>query len=183
MSLNVAKDSLSELMSPGERISSVYNSEENCHVFKDKTTFTNRFVYNLTNLQMNGQQIQINIPNDGLFNYLYLALSFPTVASTTGVSVGLVPLAAYSILQQIQEQLFGSTIYQSDGIQAMHSVYSDCQTKEQMDELILLGGGAGAAGEFGSRRRALRCHHHQTRGLGYCLIGVWVFERNRRGVE
>ena len=145
MSLNVAKDSLSELMSPGERISSVYNSEENCHVFKDKTTFTNRFVYNLTNLQMNGQQIQINIPNDGLFNYLYLALSFPTVASTTGVSAGLVPLAAYSILQQIQYQLFGSTIYQIDGIQAMHSVFSDCQTKEQMDELILLGGGAGAA--------------------------------------
>ena len=40
-----------------------------------------------------------------------------------------------------------------------------------------------AAGEFGSRRRAFRRHHHQTCGLGNCLIGVWMFERNRCGVE
>ncbi len=40
-----------------------------------------------------------------------------------------------------------------------------------------------AAGEFGSRWCAPRCHHHETGSLGYCLIGIWVLERNRCGVE
>ena len=143
MSLSVPQNSMAEIMSPGERVSSVYTSEENCDVFKDKVNFNNRFVYQLNNQQLNAQQVQVNIPNDGLFNYLFLSLGIAGAGDSITNVMGLVPVPAYTIIQQIQYQLFGSTIYQIDGIQNMESVFSDCQTQEQLNELILLAGGPG----------------------------------------
>lgn len=145
MSLITKDDSASLMMSPGDGIESSYNNDVNCHKFIDSINFTTRYQYTLTNLNLNAQQVVVNIPNDGMFNYLILALTFAGTAHSGSNALGIVPIPAYTILQQLQYQLFGSTIYQIDGIQLFFSVAAQCKTQEQLQELILLAGGNGVS--------------------------------------
>ena len=149
MSLITKQDSVSIMMSPGEPIESSYNNDMNCHKYIDQINFTNRFQYTLPNLNFGATQVIVNIPNDGMFNYLFLALNFPGIANSSSNALGIVPVPAYTAIAQLQYNLFGSTIYQLDGIQNMWSVFSQCATQEQLQELILLAGGPGVSSGTG----------------------------------
>jgi len=155
-----------KLLSPGEPISNVYYDHKSTHLTKlaDDILANNRFTQPFSSMQFGSQGISLLIPNDQLVGSTYIALQFVGAGGDDNAAnkMGLVPLAAYTAIRQIEYQIGGSVIYQNSGIQHFYSVLADCQSIDKRDEVIRLGGGVGKLTSFAAGQTETYYIHVKT---------------------
>ncbi len=136
---------IGKVISAGEPVSNVYYDHKSTHLAKlaDDVLTNNRFTQTFSSMQFGAQGISLLIPNDQLVGDTIIALRFAGAGDTTTNRLGLVPVAAYAAIKQIEYQIGGSVVYQNSGIQHMFAVLADCESMEKRDEVIALAGGAG----------------------------------------
>ena len=135
-------EDIGKVISPGATVSNIYYDHKSTHLSKmqDDVLTNNRFVQAFTSMQFGSQGISLLIPNDQLVGDTMIALRFSGAAN-----LALVPVAAYSVIQQIEYQIGGSVVYQNSGIQHLFAVLADCASLEKRAEVVRLGGGNGGA--------------------------------------
>lgn len=168
---------LGRVISAGKTYSNVYYDEKSEHLLKatDDVVQNNRFSQPFTSLQFGAQGISLTIPNDSLVSGIIVGMRFTGVADSGGNTLGLVPVAAYTAIQQIEWQIGGSTFYQNSGIQHFFSNLADCQSAEKRAELIRLAGGIGSKG--GASFQTTTTYYAHIK-LPYSNIESMQFQKN-----
>ena len=104
---------------------------------RERLISTNKYSRAFSSLHFASTQIPLLVPNSQVITGIWVNMNFPLTVNTDV----LCPMAGYQAIKQIAYQCMGSTLYTQSGRDVFHINRAMCSTKDQIDELISLGGG------------------------------------------
>lgn len=133
------------LAADSTKLGNAYYDETTRHMNLDDLLFNNRFRQSFSSLSF-GASNAFQIPNSAFVSDCFISMRFPGVASVGPNVMNLVPVPAYTVIERIEIKIAGSTVYTQNGINMLHDILFNCDSKSKRDEIIRLAGGSGTNG-------------------------------------